>query len=498
MSALSPEFLKLVPPGADPEKFAEGIRLKMARERYLPFVQYTYPSYHASRAHEYLAGKLEDFERGVRAHQSPRQMWFLPPRFGKSELGTRRSAPWLLGRNPDWNVGIVSYGAELAEELSSDARRVVLSDEYRAVFGNLYNPDGESSIELDRQSTAVAHWRIAGRRGGVRAVGIGGALTGRGFDVLIVDDPIKGREEADNELVRDRLWKFWQGTLRPRMEPGGGILWIQTPWHHDEAAMRLAEVASDKWQITRLPALAEEDDPLGRAPGEPLDPNRFGLEDLLALRDDADGVSARDWSAQYQQKPTPDDGTIFSRAWFKNETDPEHDGQVYLYADTAHGKNNPRRKGDRSVFTAWRRERNKYRLIGLWIGQPGYPELKKKAIELRERYHARALIIEDHASGQSLIQDLRNDTRIPVLPWKTRNESKVERAKAITDEWQTGVAVLSLPDHLADQVVQEHLVFPNGRYDDVVDSCSMALAHLAVWNHSVRRKIVQREFRIAV
>lgn len=481
----------------DPVIYAQALRQEASRRWLLPFVSYTFSEYRASKAHEFLAKKLEAFEVAVREKKSPRLMVFLPPRFGKSQLCSRHFPAWLLGRNPDWNVGIVSYGAELAEELSADARRIVLSDEYSDVFGVKAQGEVGSSVELDRTSKAVNHWRIAGRKGGVRAVGIGGALTGRGFDVLDIDDPIKGREEADSQLTRDSLWKFWQGTLRPRMEPGGGILWVQTPWHHDEASARLAEVASDKWEVIRLPALAEEDDPIGRAVGEPLDPRRFSKAALLELRDDADGVSARDWSAQYQQKPTPDEGDIFKRAWFVNVPDLiEPKGEVYQYWDTAHGKKNPQRKGDRSICTTWRREQNKYRLIGMWSGRPSYPELKKKAIELRERYKARAIIVEDHSSGQSLIQDLRNDTRIPVLPWKTGNDSKVERAKAISDEWEAGVAVMSLPQHLADMVTQEHLQFPNGRFDDIVDSCSMALAHLAVWNAPRRRKVQLRQFKM--
>lgn len=486
-----------LPDGVDPEKWARALRIEAGRRRLLPFVTWTFPTYHVSRAHEFLAEKLEQFERDVKAGLSPRLMVFLPPRFGKSELTSRRYPGWVLGRNPDWNVGIVSYGAELAEELSADARRVVLSDEYRELFGSTYQPESGSSVELDRSSQAVNHWRIAGHRGGVRAVGVGGALTGRGFDVAIVDDPIKGRKEADSELVREDLWNWYRGTFRTRMEPGGGILWVQTPWHHDEPAARIAELASDKWEVIRLPALAEEDDVLGRALGEPLDPVRFSKADLLALRDDADGVSPRDWSAQYQQKPTPDEGDIFKRAWFVNVPDlAEPKGEVYLYIDSAHGKKNPQRKGDRTVATAWRREKNRYRLIGIYIGRPGYPELKKKTIELRERYRARAVIIEDHSSGQSLIQDLRNDTRIPILPWKTHNESKLERAKAITDEWESGVAIMSLPEHLAEEVRKEHLQFPNSRYDDIVDSCSMALSHMAVWNHPVRHRVKLRAFEM--
>lgn len=471
--------------------------VRASREKYLPFVRFTFPTYHVSKAHKFLASKLEEFEQKVVEKKSPRLMVFLPPRFGKSELTSRRFPGWLLGRNPDWSVGIVSYGAELAEELSADARRVVMSDEYKEIFGSTYQAEEGQSVELDKASKAVAYWRIANRRGSVRAVGVGGPLTGRGFDVAIVDDPTKGRKEADSEIQREDAWKWYGGTFRTRIEPGGGILWVQTPWHHDEPGMRIAESAGDRWEIIRLPALAEEDDPLGREPGEPLDPERFGVEELAALRDEVDGVGAREWAAQYQQKPTPDEGDVFQRAWFRNEPDPlGAEGAVYQYWDTAHGKKDRQRKGDRSVCSTWRREKNRLRLIDLWVGRPGYPELKQKAIELRERRRARAVIIEDHSSGQSLIQDLRNSTRIPVLPWKTGNESKVERAKSVADQWASGVAVMSLPEHLAEQVVNEHLQFPNGRHDDIVDSCAMALAHMGVWNARVRRQVRLREFAI--
>jgi predicted phage terminase large subunit-like protein len=491
--ALPEEVRRLIPPGADPERYIEAIKIAMARKRLLPFVQWTFPQYHISRAHTFLAEELEKFERAVEAGESPRLAISLSPRFGKSELITRRFTGWTLGRHPDWSLGIISYGAELAEELSADARRVVMSDEYQAVFGKTYQPESDSTVELDRQSKAVNYWRIAGRKGSVRAVGVGGAITGRGFQICVIDDPIKGREEADNLTERDKLWKWYRGTLRTRVEPGGGILIVHTRWHHDDLLGRLEEHRPGHWKTINLPAIADEDDPLGREPGEPLDARRFDLDALADIKED---VGERDWSAQYQGKPTPDEGDVFKRDWFKNVADPEPEGKIYQYWDSAHGKRNPKRKGDRSVCTTWRRERNKYRLIGIWIGRPGYPELKKKAIELRERHKARALIIEDHSSGQSLIQDLRNDTRIPVLPWKTGNESKVERAKSITDEWETGTAVCSLPEHLFEAVVKEHLEFPNGKYDDIVDSCSMALAHMAVWNAQVRTHVTQREFRI--
>ena len=158
----------------DPET-QRAIRLELARRQYRWFVSQVRSDYHWSKSHEYVAGKLQQFVEAVARKESPRLMVFLPPRWGKSELTSRMLPGWILGRQPDWNVGIVSYGAELAEELSADARRIVLDDTYAEIFGRTYQPETGSSVELDRSSKAVNHWRIAGKRGGLRAVGVGGA-----------------------------------------------------------------------------------------------------------------------------------------------------------------------------------------------------------------------------------------------------------------------------------------------------------------------------------
>jgi len=293
--------------------------------------------------------------------------------------------------------------------------------------------------------------------------------------------------------VREDLWSWYRGTLRTRIEPGGGILLVQTRWHHDDLAGRLLEAQAGRWEVINLPAVAEEGDALGRAVGEPLDPKRYDQGALEEIRED---VGDRDWWAQYQGKPTPDDGEFFKREWFTNEVDPRDDGPCFAYLDSAYGKENRARKGDRSVWGVVRLERTRFRLIYLKVGRPSYPELKEDALNIQQTWRPRAQIIEDHASGQSLIQDLRNETRIPVIPWKVGNESKEQRAKAVTPVWQSGRAVCSLTPAQFDVFVREHLTFPNGKYDDIVDMASMALAHQAIWNAPVRRKVVYRDFRV--
>jgi predicted phage terminase large subunit-like protein len=270
---------------------------------------------------------------------------------------------------------------------------------------------------------------------------------------------------------------------------------VQTRWHHDDLAGRLIEAdAEGRWEVISLPAIAEEGDVIGRAPGEPLDTERFGAEALAELKED---IGERDWWAQYQGKPTPDEGDIFHRDWFVNEWPaPEREGFTFAYWDTAYGKQNPRRKGDRSVCGVWRLERNLFRLVHLRVGRPTYPDLKAQVLDVQRVHRPRAQLIEDHASGQSLIQDLRNETRVPIIPWKTGNESKEQRAKAVSPVWEAGRAVCSLPPAQFDLFVREHLQFPNSKFDDIVDMASMALAHLGIWNAPVRRRVVQRDFRI--
>jgi predicted phage terminase large subunit-like protein len=418
-------------------------------------------------------------------------MVFLPPRFGKSELTSRRYPGWVLGRNPDWNVGIVSYGAELAEELSADARRVVLSDEYADVFGSRYAPEHGSSIEIDRASKAINHWRIAGRRGGVRAVGVGGALTGRGFNVLIIDDPIKGRKEADSELVREDLWKWYQGTLRTRLEPGGGILVIQTRWHHDDLAGRLLRDQAGRWTVVAMPAIAEDADILGRSPGEPLDPVRFDSDELAEIRAD---ISSRDWVAQYQQKPTPDEGSIFKRDWFRIESPVERPGTIYHVWDTAFSE---RSQADYSVCTIWRVEQTGYRLLHVFRDRLTYPRLKDQlyALASNPAWRPRGVIIEDIGSGKSLVQDIRNESRLPIITYRP-DRDKIARAHAVTHLFESGrVVITQAPWN--ETYLAEMTQFPSAEHDDMVDSTTMALSVIGVWNAPQVRRTVVRDFSFA-
>lgn len=479
----------------DPETL-KAVELDLARRFYQRFVGFVRPDYHWSVSHEFVAKKLQAFVEAVARKESPRLMVFLPPRWGKSELTSRMLPGWVLGRYPDWNVGIVSYGAELAEELSSDARRTVLSDEYGALWGNVYAPDPGSSVEIDRSSKAVNHWRIANHRGGVRAVGVGGALTGRGFDICIIDDPIKGRKEADSDLYRDDLWKWYQGTLRTRLEPGGGLLVIQTRWHHDDLSGRLLREAAGRWEVVSLPAIAGESDPLGRLPGEPLDPQRFDLPALAEIQAD---ISSRDWIAQYQQQPTPDEGSIFQRGWFRSEElDLRPMGNIIQAWDTAFSE---KREADYSVCTTWRiythpNGGQEYQLLNVYRARLTFPALKEKVYQAAGVWRPHRIIIEDIGSGKSLVQEMRNTTGLPIVTYRP-DRDKVARAHAVTGLMEAGRVVLNKDAPWLETYLQELMQFPAGEHDDQVDSTTMALAVAGVYHQLTRGRPRLHEFRFA-
>ena len=227
----------------------------------------------------------------ITSGQCKRLMLFMPPRHGKSEMTTVRYAAWRLERNPAHRVIIGAYNQTLAEKFSRKCRRIA-----------------EPRVALAQDRKAASEWEtVAG--GGVRAVGVGGGITGMGGDLIVIDDPVKSREEAESEVYREKVWNWYTDDLYSRLEPNGAIVLIMTRWHDDDLAGRILESEqSGQWKVIRLPALAEEDDPLGREIGDPLCPERFDVDALADIQRTMSGYS---WESLYQQNPTPKEGSFF-------------------------------------------------------------------------------------------------------------------------------------------------------------------------------------------
>lgn len=294
-----------------------------ARAGLLDFTQYTYPQYVADPVHALIASTLDR----VVAGELTRLMIFAPPQHGKSELTSVRLPAFWLGQRPDDPVILTSYGATLAESKSRQVRDILIGDEFRALFGDLAPVD--EPVQLRPDSRAVARWQLAGHRGAMLAVGVGGPVTGHGAQLGIIDDPFENWEQAASQTHRDRVWDWYRGTFRTRIWEGGAIVLIMTRWHEDDLAGRLLREQGDDWHVLRLPALAETQeerdyndrrmglvqggiDPLGREPGEALAPRRYSATEMALIRRD---VGSLVFAAEYQGAPTAAEGTLVKRAW---------------------------------------------------------------------------------------------------------------------------------------------------------------------------------------
>lgn len=221
----------------------------------------------------------------------------MPPRHGKSELCSVRFPAWYLGRNPDQRIIIASYAADLAERFSRQVRGVILGDRFPAIF---------PGVAVAQDSRSVATWDLAGRRGGLKAVGVGGPVTGHGANCLLIDDPVKNRAEAQSEVYRNSIWDWYTSTAYTRLEDGGAVILIMTRWHEDDLMGRIlnAEAAGDThegWHVLHMPAVDDQ----GRA----LWPEKYGEEALRTIRET---IGEYDWSALYLGNPVPREGAMFN------------------------------------------------------------------------------------------------------------------------------------------------------------------------------------------
>jgi predicted phage terminase large subunit-like protein len=291
---------------------------------------------------------------------------------------------------------------------------------------------------------------------------------------LLIDDPIKSREQAYSAAERRSLQTWYESVAYTRLQPNGSIVLIQTRWHQDDlAGWLLREHADENWRVINLPAVAETDDALGRLEGLALWPKRFPLEVLERIRS-AIGSSA--WLSQYQQRPAPEEGAIFRRDWFLSypaSAAPEC-SLIIMSLDTAFktGESN-----DYSVIQIWGQLKTGFALLTQWRERREFPDLMRQAIAMGERWSPHYVLIEDAASGQSLIQALQKETRLPILPVKPLGD-KVARASAASPLVESGRVFL--PDQaawLAD-FLDEVTSFPAAPHDDQVDALSQALNYM--------------------
>jgi len=419
-----------------------------------------WPPFELAAHHRLIVEELERVERG----EVDRLMIFMPPRHGKSLLASTLFPAWYIGRNPDRSVIASSYGQELASDFGRRVRGFVADPLHRAVF--------PSSIIAD-DSNAVHRFGLSGG-GNYYAVGAGGPIMGRGADLLLIDDPIKSREQAYSAAERRSLQQWYESVAYTRLQSGGAIVLIQTRWHQDDlAGWLLREHGTEGWRVVSLPAIAETDDPLGRAEGEALWPAKFPSVVLERIRS---AIGSAAWLSQYQQRPAPEEGAVFKCDWFLSfpASAPPECAQRIVSIDTAFkaGESN-----DYSVIQIWGQMKAGYALIDQCRERMEFGDLMRRAVALGERWSPNHVLIEDAASGQSLIQMLRNETRLPLLPVRPLGD-KVARAHAVSPLVESGRVFLPDQAGWLRDFLDEVTSFPAAPHDDQVDALSQALGYL--------------------
>lgn len=429
----------------------ELLRRTEAKSRLIAFTEYTFPGYVPAPHHQLIADKLEAVERG----EIDRLMVNMPPRHGKSELASRRFPAWFLGRNPGRSIIAASYNSDLAGDFGRQVRNIVADPSYRALF----------DVELADDSRAANRWNT--KDGGAYvAAGVGTAITGRGADVLLIDDPLKDREEADSELQRGKVWDWYTSTAYTRLAPGGRVIVIQTRWHEDDLSGRLLEQSTrggDKWEVLELPAISDA--------GEALWPEFYPLPVLDRLRS---VLPVRDWTALYQQRPAPEEGDFFKREWFKfYDKRPSH-LRIYGasdYAVTAKG-------GDYTVHgvVGIDSDDNLY-VLDIWRAQAESNVWVEQFIDLVASHKPLTWVEEQGQIIKSLGPFI--DKRMRERKVYCRREQmasvsdKPTRARAFQARAAMGKVFLPHSAPWVSDLIGELLTFPTGKHDDQVDVMSL-------------------------
>jgi predicted phage terminase large subunit-like protein len=392
----------------------------------------------------------------------------VPPRHLKSIIFSVALPAYLLGQDPTKRIICISYSAELAIKHALDFRAVLGSEWYRRVF-----PRTVISREKDTQAETMTT-----ARGFRYATSLGGTLTGRGADLIVLDDPQKP-EEALSEALRNSAGQWFDTTLLSRLDSKseGAVLIVMQRLHEDDLAGRLLEKGG--WQHLKIAAIAEEDEsiPLGparvhqRVPGSVIDPRRESREDLERLRQ---SMGELFFSGQYMQAPIPLAGNLIKAEWFRDYVDAPtqtYDDLLVISVDTAM-KGSP--SADFSVATIWLARGDNAYLIDLWRERVEYPDLRRAIYHLREKYAGATILIEDKGSGTSLIQDLRgnNTAVIGINP----DGDKPTRVAKISAQFEAGSVFFPTKAPWLSSLKAELLGFPNVKYDDQVDSVSQALS----------------------
>ena len=443
------------------KKLLEEDKKERCRENFMPFVKEMWSAFIAGRHHKIMADAFERVANG----SLKRLIINMPPRHTKSEFASYLFPAWYLGKFPHKKIIQTAHTAELATNFGRKVRNLVATPDYQALF----------PTKLSSDSKAAGRWNT-NKGGDYFAIGVGGAVTGKGADVLIIDDPHSEQEAMQgNPAVFDRVYEWYGSGPRQRLQPGGSIIIVMTRWSKRDLTGQIINNSikrdGDEWETIEFPALMPS--------GKPLWSEFWSQKELEAIKNE---IPVSKWEAQYQQNPTSEEGAIIKREmWqiWEKEKPPVCEFIIQSW-DTAFEKNN---RADYSACTTWgvfyKTDSDGFDtthiiLLDAFKERMEFPELKKKAQELYKDWNPDALIVEKKAAGAPLIYEMRR-MGIPLQEYTpSKGSDKIARVNAISDLFASGF--VWCPDtRWAEEVMEECASFPNGEHDDLVDSTSQAL-----------------------
>jgi predicted phage terminase large subunit-like protein len=436
-------------------------RVEKCQESFIYYASHMWPGFISGKHHQIMASAFERVAKG----ELKRLIINMPPRHTKSEFASYLLPAWFLGRFPEKKIIQTAHTAELAVGFGRKVRNLVSSEAFSRVF----------DIKLSSDSKAAGRWNT-GAGGDYFAIGVGGAVTGKGADLLIIDDPHSEQEaKQGNPAVFDNVYEWYTSGPRQRLQPGGAIIIVMTRWSKRDLTGQILKNASkdgvDNWEVIEFPAILPS--------GTPLWPGFWKKEELEAIKAE---IPVSKWEAQYQQNPTSEEGAIIKREhWrvWESDTAPQCDYIIQSW-DTAFEKSN---RADYSACTTWGvfnypddKGTLKTNIICLdaFKQRMEFPELKQKAFEMYKEWEPDTLIVEKKAAGAPLIYELRQTGILLEEYTPGKGSDKIARVNAISDLFASGV-VWCPETRWADELMEELAAFPNGEHDDLVDSTSQAL-----------------------
>lgn len=470
---------------------SEAVRI-LANKHLVPFILATDPNYDVSWHHELICETLEWAVSEVEAGRKARIIFELPPRHSKSETATKKFPAWALGRHPDWPIIVASYSSDLAKDFGEATRDLMQEQNYQAIFNTRLKTDRKAR---DRWATD--------QKGYYTAAGVGGAITGKGFKIGIIDDPFKNRKDADSLLQRDNVWKWYSSTFYTRQnDEANCIIIINTRWHFDDLTGRVLakeeenrknNLPTENWKRICLPAIAVEDEEF-RKKGEVLWAERFSHDHLMKIKANIDIM---DWAALYQQMPLLNENAEFKKEYFKKYSPEEIKDLKLVHKTTVDLAISKKESADESSVLTGGKADDDPRIFfreydnGRWDPY----ELMKKIFEHVRRYNS-DVYIETVAYQKALKYILEEEMRrqnfyFNIYELKGRNNTKEQRIRGLIPPYRNGIIHHT---HAMQELELQLLAFPQAKHDDIADTAADQLqAHMNTIPKSEERKRSRQE-----